>query len=257
MMAGDHTSRARNPFERHPTRRYAFAFEHMRGVRGLHLDLGCGRGEFLSGIAGATDTTTIGADYHAGYLRHIRDRSRVPLVRVGRKDRLPFRDSAFDTITLLDVLEHVADERHVLAEARRVLAPGGLLVCTVPQRHVFSVLDPDDAKFRWPRLHRFVYTARYGADTYHERFVDVTDGMRGDLDVDRSRHTNYAADTLFALLGEAGFVPVVRDGANLFGRLLDPMAKIAPRRLRPAITGLQLRDARFTSANLFVAARRA
>jgi SAM-dependent methyltransferase len=45
---------------------------------------------------------------------------------------LPFRDQAFGTITALDVIEHVADDRGLLREMYRVLRPGGLLLLTVP-----------------------------------------------------------------------------------------------------------------------------
>jgi TrmH RNA methyltransferase len=45
---------------------------------------------------------------------------------------LSFGDGAFDAVVSLDVLEHVPDHRRALAEFRRVLRPGGVLVFTVP-----------------------------------------------------------------------------------------------------------------------------
>jgi SAM-dependent methyltransferase len=45
---------------------------------------------------------------------------------------LPFASSAFDAVFLFDVLEHVDEEEKVLGEIRRVLAPGGRLLVTVP-----------------------------------------------------------------------------------------------------------------------------
>jgi SAM-dependent methyltransferase len=45
---------------------------------------------------------------------------------------LPFASGAFDAVFIFDVLEHVDDEGRVLGEIRRVLAPGGKLLVTVP-----------------------------------------------------------------------------------------------------------------------------
>lgn len=45
---------------------------------------------------------------------------------------LSFADAAFDFILTFDVLEHVPDHRKVLQECRRVLAPGGAMLMTVP-----------------------------------------------------------------------------------------------------------------------------
>ena len=49
---------------------------------------------------------------------------------------LPFRDSSFDTIYALDVLEHVDDEAHFARELLRVLKPGGRLILTTPQHDI-------------------------------------------------------------------------------------------------------------------------
>lgn len=60
----------------------------------------------------------------------------------GRVDQLPFRDRSIDVVCLLDVIEHIPDPRPTLAEARRALTPGGLLVVTVPaHRWLWSAAD--------------------------------------------------------------------------------------------------------------------
>ena len=45
---------------------------------------------------------------------------------------LPFRDGAFDVVSAFDVVEHCEPEARALEEFRRVMAPGGRLLLSVP-----------------------------------------------------------------------------------------------------------------------------
>ena len=247
-----------NPFEHHPLRRYDFAWQALHGCEGHHLDLGCGTGEFVGPLAAHTSRPCHGADPHGGYLRQLkRCWPSVSVQQVATSGPLAFVDAAFTSLSMLDVLEHVADEDATLAEVHRVLAPGGVLVITVPGRHLLSVLDPDNAKYRTPRLHRAVYSARFGADTYDRRFVDLSDGLRGDMSVGRDEHTNYRPEQLTAVVERNGFRIVDRDGANLFWRLAQVPGLFVGGRLRATLDRLILADGRrFSSANLFIEARR-
>jgi SAM-dependent methyltransferase len=47
-------------------------------------------------------------------------------------EQLPFVDSTFDLVVMDQVIEHVADQKRVLAEALRVLKPGGALYVACP-----------------------------------------------------------------------------------------------------------------------------
>ncbi len=46
---------------------------------------------------------------------------------------LPFPDDSFDVVIISEVMEHIPDDRGVLAEMVRVLRPGGRLAVTVPR----------------------------------------------------------------------------------------------------------------------------
>jgi SAM-dependent methyltransferase len=245
-----------NPFERDPTARYRWAFDRLHGRTGRHLDLGIGDASFIAAVHRRTPLRVFGADPHPGYLSAAREMcEELALVRVG--DRLPFADAVFDSVTMLDVLEHTRSEEATLAEVCRVLRPGGMLALTVPAQHVFSCLDPDNAKYRFPRLHRTLYSARFGGTTYRERFLDDSDGLRGDMNWERDRHTNYSTEDLLILVEGAGLVPQLKDGGNLFWRFWQVPALLAPRRAR-RIFDLPLRaDGRlFRRANLFLTAVR-
>jgi SAM-dependent methyltransferase len=93
------------------------------------LDLGCGTGGMLQALG--ENGLWFGVDGEPLALGFSRKRGLTRLAAASALT-LPFRDDSFDACLLLDVLYHraVASDAHALAECRRVLRPGGLLVIT-------------------------------------------------------------------------------------------------------------------------------
>lgn len=56
-------------------------------------------------------------------------------------NNLPFRNSCFDVVIMLDVIEHVVDVDSALAEVVRVLRTNGKLVITTPNTFGFGFYD--------------------------------------------------------------------------------------------------------------------
>ncbi len=93
------------------------------------LAVGCGYGaelDFLGTIAPAVGTEIEAAPLRSAYGAGARR------VAKARAEALPFAGEAFGLVAMLDVLEHVEATDLALAEARRVLRPGGYLVLLVP-----------------------------------------------------------------------------------------------------------------------------
>jgi SAM-dependent methyltransferase len=92
------------------------------------LDLGCGMGAHLGFLA--ERGAAVGVDLEPQCLRHCRGRG----FRVAAADgtRLPFVDGAFDVVTAFDTIEHIPDDAGTVAEAFRVLRPGGRLFVSGP-----------------------------------------------------------------------------------------------------------------------------
>jgi ArsR family transcriptional regulator len=99
---------------------------------GRLLDIGTGTGRVLELLSTLAESAT-GIDRSPEMLRLARGKlagggNQTADLRQADMRALPFTDNAFDTVTLHQVL-HFADEpRAVIAEAARVLAPGGKLL---------------------------------------------------------------------------------------------------------------------------------
>jgi len=109
------------------------AYLDRAGVRtlGRVLDDGCGGGGMCVSFAEET-SSVVGIDpterFRDAGLRLARERG-LPNVRFVQADgtALPFASGTFDLVLSHAVIEHVADAKAYLAEARRVLKPDGLL----------------------------------------------------------------------------------------------------------------------------------
>ena len=103
-----------------------------KDLAGAVLDAGSGGGGWLRRVmtkspavtrVASVDLVDSGAGAIQGVDFHLADLSR---------DRLPFDDSSFDWVFALEVMEHLANPRHFVAEAARILKPNGHLVLTTP-----------------------------------------------------------------------------------------------------------------------------
>ena len=104
------------------------------------LELGVGTGIVAAALRREAPALRLaGVDVSAGMLAHARERLPGALVR-GSAQRLPFADACFDGVVAVHVLHLVPDQAVTLAEAARVLRPGGRVVAV----HAEADLPPDE-----------------------------------------------------------------------------------------------------------------
>lgn len=103
------------------------------------LDMGCGGGYTLRFLAGLGFENLWGLDLRITFLdrlkqlRHMRqNKMRRPLYRLRRGDitRTFYKDSSFDLLTCVSVIEHGVDMEALVQESARLLKPGGWLYLT-------------------------------------------------------------------------------------------------------------------------------
>jgi ubiquinone/menaquinone biosynthesis C-methylase UbiE len=181
------------------------------------VDLGCGPG-FVTrniarkvGVAGAVHGVELNADFAASARRHAADAGVDGWTTIHHvtDDRIPLPDASVDRVLAKNVLEYVPDAVATLAEIRRVLRPGGLVVA-IDSDWGFVIVEPlsaDEVRelfdaaapaFREPhigrKLRRFMV-----ASGFADVAVDISGG---------------APDTV-------GYLRGVLDGMLRYGRTFD------------------------------------
>ncbi|MBS0321707.1 MAG: class I SAM-dependent methyltransferase [Proteobacteria bacterium] len=120
--------------------RYAFAQRLVAGRR--VLDCACGEG-YGSALLAKTAASVAGVDIDGPTLAHARE-TYGTLAHVAFHQAsaaaLPFADASFDAIVSFETIEHLPADLQpaMLAEFARVLAPGGLVILSAPNRVEYS-----------------------------------------------------------------------------------------------------------------------
>jgi SAM-dependent methyltransferase len=130
----------RNPFPR-PLLDGFFYREKMRAIHrvtpddavGTVLEIGGGRGGLTGLLFPAARIVNI--DLDRTYADAPCNREPRTSFVCGDATALPFADARFDAVTMFDVIEHVPDDARAMAEALRVLRPGGALLVSTPNEN--------------------------------------------------------------------------------------------------------------------------
>lgn len=90
------------------------------------LEVGSGTGFWLN-LLNQPERKLFGLDYSMGMIRQARQQAAPLRLSRGLGTQLPYRSSIFDLLYCVDAIHHFGDHRAFIAEAFRLLKPGGAL----------------------------------------------------------------------------------------------------------------------------------
>jgi ubiquinone/menaquinone biosynthesis C-methylase UbiE len=171
---------------------YPYVFSRLALQPGQTLvDIGTGRGELLA-VAAQAGVEAVGIEYSEAAIALAQQTLAAHGIEAGATVLLadarsmPVADASADAATMLDVVEHLTPGEldAALAEARRILRPGGrLYIHTFPNRSVYEIT------YRLQRLARRARRRNWPADPRvdYERTMHVNEqtvtSLRRALDV--------------------------------------------------------------------------
>lgn len=117
--------------------RYLLARHHVGGKR--VLDAACGEG-YGSSLLARMARSVVGVDISAEATGHASARYGHDTLRfvTASVAAMPFADASFDVIVSFETIEHMTEHEAFMREVSRLLAPGGLLVISSPNRPEYS-----------------------------------------------------------------------------------------------------------------------
>jgi len=111
------------------------------------LEVGCGTGHWLRLVSGSGIRVT-GVDASARMLTYAKTRAPAAALAQGCAERLPWARESFDKVFCINAFHHFHDKVAFLAEAMRVLRPGGLMMTVgldphagVDQWYIYEYFD--------------------------------------------------------------------------------------------------------------------
>lgn len=161
------------------------------------LDVACGIGT-LAAAASSRGAQVVGIDFSLAMLAQARARYPGLAFREGDAQALPFDEPHYDAVTINFGVHHFPQPQRALAEARRVLRPGGRLAFTV---------------WAAPDVHALHGIAIEAVQALGDAGAALPAPPQGDVN---------RAETCLRLLGEAGFDAVHCDARTLPATLCLP-----------------------------------
>jgi ubiquinone/menaquinone biosynthesis C-methylase UbiE len=114
--------------------RYAFACRFVKGKR--VLDVACGEGYGSASLQQAGAANVIGIDVSPETCEHARQKYGVD-ARCASAEKIRLPNNSIDIVVSFETIEHLPNPLRFLDECARVLAPGGRLIISTPNKGLY------------------------------------------------------------------------------------------------------------------------
>jgi SAM-dependent methyltransferase len=176
------------------------------------LDVGCNTGALLHQLHSSYPNLELaGIDINHSAVQTAKALLPDVEIRQGFGYQLPFAERRFQYATCIEVIEHVPEQHRpqLMAEILRVLSPGGRLILRCPHAGIFSWLDAQNFRFRFPGLYKTV-VGRGNRDANYEQAQE-----------ELIWHHHFTRDELMGVAGEGWDVEACHFGAFLLFPITD------------------------------------
>ena len=165
--------------------RYDFAARFVSGKRVVDCACGAGIGSVRFASKGATEVRAIDSSAEAvAEARKTNTQSNLQITE-GDATRTELPDGFADAFISLETIEHIEDDVAFIDEAFRVLKPGGIFICSTPNRDItnpgtsienapwnpYHIREYNLDEFRARLESRFEIQGVYGQNPVHPRHV--------------------------------------------------------------------------------------
>lgn len=232
----------------------------MEQSSGYHLDFGANDGELIGSLKKhELILKGVGLDANSSVVEKYSSEmpNGVELATLKKNSPIPFEDSVFSSVSIIGVVEHVVEQKKILRELHRVMAPGGVILIAVPGEHFFSFLDMGNWKFMFPKLHEWYITCTKGKAHFKSNYSENPDGLYGDVEKEKFWHQHFSKTELKRLTEQCGFLTLDLDGFGFFNRVITNSAYFLPKFMTGFFNRLVALDARFfESTEIWILAKK-
>ena len=118
--------------------RYVFATRLAEGKRVLDLASGEGYGTNMLAMKARS---VVGVEIDGSAVQHARQKYKLDNLEfvAGSVTNIPIKEEhGFDLVVCFEAIEHIEDQQKLVAEAKRMLKPDGILVISTPNKHIYQ-----------------------------------------------------------------------------------------------------------------------